>query len=179
MPRLFAVLALSFFMVGCEALWEEDDSDLPLPTTAKDGDFAPVAASTPAKVADVQKEPASPVMEVAQPSESETKFSWEAPAPVAPAAVIAPVVEAPKDPSKACIIEVRENLGLVAFVRSERPAVKSLLQLIKEGKVMVVEVASVNGTQVVANILPGQKNGPRLTATDIVAVVPQGSISGQ
>ena len=174
MSRLFAVLSLSFLMVGCEALWEDDETDFP------GSDAAPVAVNAPA----VESAPTSTAAPVAVPekatdtAESGPKFSWEAPA-AAPVAVLPPVAEAPKDPAKARIIEVRESLGLVAFVRSERPAIKSLLQLIKEGKVMVVEVVSVNGTQVVANILPGQKNAPSLMESDIVGVASQGSITGQ
>ncbi len=174
MSRLFAVLSLSFLMVGCEAIWEEDAADFPDSSAAPVVVNAPAVESAPspavAPVAAVEKAPA--------PAESGAKFSWEAPA-AAPVAVLPPVAEAPKDPTKARIIEVRESLGLIAFVRSDRPSIKSLLQLIKEGKVMVVEVVSVNGTQVVANILPGQKNAPSLLESDIVGVASQGSIGGQ
>ncbi len=169
MSRLFAVLTLSFFLVGCEALWEDDASDLPAPEATPAAVSMPAADATPAPVA-------APVVE--SEKAAGPKFSWEAPA-AAPVAVIAPAVEAPKDSSKARITEIRESLGLVAFVRSEAPALKSLLQLIKEGKVLVVEVVSVKGTQVVANILPGQKNGAQLSESDIVGVAPQGAIGGQ
>jgi len=173
MSRLFAVLSLSFLMVGCEALWEDDLADTP------GTDAAPVAVSTPAPESAQPAAPApvAPSEAAAAPiaaSESGPKFSWDAPAPVS-APVIAPVVEAPKDPAKVRIIEIRESLGLVAFVRAQAPAVKSVFQLIKDGKVLVVEVASVNGTQVVANILPGQKNGAQLFESDVVAASSLGS----
>jgi hypothetical protein len=173
MSRRFAVLSLSFLMVGCEALWEEDLADTP------GSEAAPVAVSAPA----VESVPAPVVASVVAAApiatgEARAKFSWDAPAPVS-APVVAPVVEAPRDPSSVRIIEIRESLGLVAFVRSEAPAVKSVFQLIKDGKVLVVEVASVNGTQVVANILPGQKNGAQLFESDVVAASALGSAVGR
>ncbi len=177
MSRLFAVLTLSFFLVGCEALWEDDTTDMPAPEGAPAAVSTPASDAAPAPVAATAVESEKAPAPVATPAAG-PKFSWEAPA-VAPVAVIAPAVEAPKDPSKARITEIRESLGLVAFVRSEAPALKSLLQLIKEGKVLVVEVVSVKGTQVVANILPGQKNGAQLSESDIVGVAPQGVIGGQ
>ncbi len=160
MSRLLTVLSLSFLMVGCEALWEDDLADTP------GTDAAPVAVSSPAPES-AQSSAQAPVV-----------ASEKSVAPIAAnesAPVIAPVVEAPKDPSKVRIIEIRESLGLVAFVRSESPALKSVFQLVKDGKVLVVEVASVNGTQVVANILPGQKNGAQLFESDVVAASAQGS----
>ena len=173
MSRLLTVLSLSFLMVGCEALWEDNLADTP------GTDAAPVAVSSPAPES-AQSSAQAPVVASEKSvapiaaNESAPKLSWEAPAP-ASAPVIAPVVEAPKDPSKVRIIEIRESLGLVAFVRSESPALKSVFQLVKDGKVLVVEVASVNGTQVVANILPGQKNGAQLFESDVVAASAQGS----
>ncbi len=160
MSRLFAVLSLSFLMVGCEALWEDDESDMP------GLDAVPVAVTAPA-IESASSSTAAP--------DAAAKPALEAPA----VAVLPPAAEAPRDPAKARVIEVRESLGLIAFVRSSRPAIKSLLQLIKEGKVLVVEVVSVNGTQVVANILPGQKNAPALLESDIVGVASQGPVGGQ
>ena len=171
MSRLLSVLFLSIFLVGCEALWEDDVTELPTPESAPVAVTAPATSESASASASVN-EPDKVVVTESAPVAAEAsgpKFSWEAPA--APAStVIAPTLEAPKDPAKARITEIRESLGLVAFVRSEAPAVKSLLQLSKEGKVLVVEVASVKGTQVVANILPGQKNAAQLSESDTVGV---------
>ncbi len=87
------------------------------------------------------------------------RFSWEKEgAPVA----------AVEDASKARIISVREDLGLIAFARTEKPEVKTHLRLEKEGKSLEVEVIKTDDQQIVVGIVPNQQNALRFTAGEVV-----------
>ena len=105
------------------------------------------------------------------PVTSETKFSWEngTASTVASATVN---IEAPKDSTKARILEIREGSGLIALAMIEKPAVKAHLQIIKDNKVLLVDVASVNEAQVVVNIIPNQLKRPELIVGDEVVCTP-------
>ncbi|MCX6919913.1 MAG: hypothetical protein NTX20_01115 [Verrucomicrobia bacterium] len=86
-------------------------------------------------------------------------FSWEKEgAPVA----------AVEDASKARIVSVREDLGLIAFARTEKPEVKTHLRLEKEGKSLEVEVIKTDDQQVVVGIVPNQSNAVKFTVGEVV-----------
>ena len=86
-------------------------------------------------------------------------FSWEKEgAPVA----------AVEDATKARIISVREDLGLIAFARNEKPEVKTHLRLEKEGKSLEVEVIKTDDQQIVVGIVPNQQNALRFTVGEVV-----------
>ena len=103
---------------------------------------------------------------------SDTKFSWEKSNNGNASA--APVVnlEAPKDVTKARILEIREGSGLIALAMVEKPAVHAHLQIIKDNKVLLVDVASTNETQVVVNVIPNQLKRPELIIGDEVLCTP-------
>jgi hypothetical protein len=102
---------------------------------------------------------------------SDAKFSWEKPTSGnsdAPSASL----EAPKDTTKARILEIREGSGLIALAMAEKPAVHAHLQIIKDNKVLLVDVASTNETQVVVNVIPNQLKRPELIVGDEVLCTP-------
>jgi hypothetical protein len=102
---------------------------------------------------------------------SDAKFSWEKSTnsdATAPSANL----EAPKDTTKARIIEIREGSGLIALAMAEKPAVHAHLQIIKDNKILLVDVASTNETQVVVNVIPNQLKRPELMVGDEVLCTP-------
>jgi hypothetical protein len=102
---------------------------------------------------------------------SDAKFSWEKSTSgnvAAPAANL----EAPKDTTKARILEIREGSGLIALAMAEKPAVHAHLQIIKDNKILLVDVASTNETQVVVNVIPNQLKRPELIVGDEVLCTP-------
>lgn len=115
------------------------------------------------------EQPAEPV---AVTSSAEVKFSWENGSTSATTATAAVNLEAPKDATKARILEIRDDSGLLAIAQVEKPAVKSRLQIIKDNKVLLVEVASVNEAQIVVNIVPHQLKRPELYIGDEVICTP-------
>lgn len=102
---------------------------------------------------------------------AEAKFSWENSDGVNSSAP-AVAIEAPKDTTKARIVEIREGSGLIALVMAEKPAVHAHLQIIKDNKVLLVDVASTNEKQVVVNIIPNQLKRPELLVGDEVVCTP-------
>ncbi len=103
---------------------------------------------------------------------SDTKFSWEKSSSDSASAAPAANLEAPKDVTKARIVEIREGSGLIALAMAEKPAVHAHLQIIKDNKILLVDVASINETQVVVNIIPNQLKRPELIVGDEVLCTP-------
>ena len=161
MQRTLLILSTSFLLVACEGLKSPWSS-----TSSPEGTAAPaVATDAPAVATDA---PASvdgaPVVT--------TRFSWEkelaageTAKPVAPKET---VVEAPKDAGKARVISVREDAGLVALARSEKPEPKSRLQLVKDGKAILVEVIRSDDKMIIVGIIPNQDKAPKLVPGDVV-----------
>ena len=109
---------------------------------------------------------------VSSPVGSDAKFSWENSTSENAAASPAVNVEAPKDTTKARILEIREASGLIALAMAEKPAVRAHLQIIKDNKVLLVDVASTNENQVVVNVIPNQLKRPELIVGDEVTCTP-------
>ena len=103
---------------------------------------------------------------------SDTKFSWEKSSSDSASAAPAANLEAPKDVTKARIVEIREGSGLIALAMAEKPAVHAHLQIIKDNKILLVDVASTNETQVVVNVIPNQLKRPELIVGDEVLCTP-------
>ena len=62
------------------------------------------------------------------------------------------------------------QLGLISLLRSDKPDVKARLQLVKDGKALLVEVVKVSDkNEIIANIIPNQEKAPKLAAGDEVA----------
>ena len=103
---------------------------------------------------------------------SDTKFSWEKSSSDSASAAPAANLEAPKDVTKARVLEIREGSGLIALAMAEKPAVHAHLQIIKDNKILLVDVASTNETQVVVNVIPNQLKRPELIIGDEVLCTP-------
>jgi hypothetical protein len=153
MQRSLLIVSTSFLLVACEGMkspWSSTSS--------------PEAASAP--VAAVAATPA------ADGTVAATRFSWEKDLPAGesakPAAPKDNGVEAPKDAGKARVISIREDAGLIALARSEKPEPKSRLQLVKDGKAILVEVVKVDDKMIVAGIIPNQDKAPKLAPGDEV-----------
>ncbi len=102
----------------------------------------------------------------------DTKFSWEKSTSDQASADSASHLEAPADVTKARILEIREGSGLIALAMAEKPAVHAHLQIIKDNKILLVDVASTNETQVVVNVIPNQLKRPELIVGDEVICTP-------
>ena len=87
--------------------------------------------------------------------------------------------EAPMDTTKARILEIREGSGLIALAMAEKPAVRSYLQIIKDNKVLLVDVASTSEAQVVVNVIPNQLKRPELIVGDEVTCTPAAAPAAQ
>jgi hypothetical protein len=159
MQRFLVILSASFLLTACEDFSDDYDSA----DIFEDTGHEMVAESKPAKKS--MKAVDSDSYGVA------TRFSWESRSAAksargASADVVA--VEPPKESDKAIVIGIREADGLVSLARSEKPELYTRLQLVKEGKLLLVEVISVSDTQIVANILPNQMKSAHLMAGDLV-----------
>jgi hypothetical protein len=87
------------------------------------------------------------------------RFSWQKDAPAAAA-----------DNTRASVIAVRADLGLVELSRTEKENPKTRLQLTKGGKNIVVEVIKADEKSTVTGIVAGPGNAPELKAGDEVSV---------
>jgi hypothetical protein len=103
---------------------------------------------------------------------SDIKFSWEKSSSGNSTATPSVNLEAPKDTTKARVLEIREGSGLIALAMAEKPAVHAHLQIIKDNKVLLVDVASTNEAQVVVNVIPNQLKRPELIIGDEVICTP-------
>ena len=153
MQRSLLILSASFLLVACEGLKSPWSS-----TSSPEG--STIANVTPA----APNADGTPV--------STTRFSWEKDLPAGETAKpVAPketVIEPPKDAGKARVISVREDAGLVALARSEKPDPKSRLQLVKDGKAILVEVVRSDDKMIVVGIIPNQDKAPKLVPGDEV-----------
>lgn len=159
MQRILVILSASFLLTACE-----DFSD--------DYDSADIFEDTGHEMV-AEKKPAPKPKKAVESADYSvaTRFSWESKSAAKSsrgASVEMVAVEPPKESDKAIVIAIRESEGLVALARSEKPELFTRLQLIKEGKILLVEVISVNETQIVANILPNQLKSAHLMAGDLV-----------
>ncbi len=159
MQRSLLILSVSFLLVACEGMKSPWSS-----TSAPDG--TTIATVTPAA-------PVAPVdAGVEGAPVTNTRYSWEKDLPAGgaakPAAPKETVIEPPKDAGKARVISVREDAGLVALARSEKPEPKSRLQLVKDGKAILVEVIRADDKMIVVGIIPNQDKAPKLAPGDEV-----------
>ena len=119
------------------------------------------------------------VVATSAPAAADTKFSWENSTNGNASAAPAVNLEAPKDTTKARILEIREGSGLIALAMAEKPTVHAHLQIIKDNKVLLVDVASTNETQVVVNVIPNQLKRPELIVGDEVLCTPAAAPAAQ
>jgi hypothetical protein len=156
MQRSLLLLSASFFLVACEGLKSPWSS-----TSAPEGKTIATVAPTAPEAA---REDGAPV--------TNARYSWEKDLPAgATAKPVGPketVIEPPKEADKARVISVREDAGLVALARSEKPEPKSRLQLVKDGKAILVEVIRSDDKMIVVGIIPNQDKAPKLVPGDEV-----------
>ena len=154
MQRSLLLLSASFLLVACEGLKSPWSS-----TSAPEGKT--IATVAPTASSAVEGAPAT-----------NTRYSWEKDLPAGETAkpVVAKetVIEPPKDAGRARVITVREDAGLVALARSEKPEPKSRLQLVKDGKAILVEVIRSEDKMIVVGIIPNQDKAPKLVPGDEV-----------
>lgn len=153
MQRSLLLLSASFLLVACEGLKSPWSS-----TSAPEGKTIASVAPTATGVE------GAPV--------TNARYSWEKDLPAGETAkpVVAKetVIEPPKDAGRARVITVREDAGLVALARSEKPEPKSRLQLVKDGKAILVEVIRSDDKMIVVGIIPNQDKAPKLVPGDEV-----------
>jgi hypothetical protein len=154
MQRSLLLLSASFLLVACEGLKSPWSS-----TSAPEGKT--IATVAPTAASGVEGAPVT-----------NARYSWEKDLPAGETAkpVVAKevVVEPPKDAGRARVITVREDAGLVALARSEKPEPKSRLQLVKDGKAILVEVIRSDDKMIVVGIIPNQDKAPKLVPGDEV-----------
>ena len=154
MQRSLLLLSASFLLVACEGLKSPWSS-----TSAPEGKT--IATVAPTASTGVEGAPVT-----------NTRYSWEKDLPAGETAkpVVAKetVIEPPKDAGRARVITVREDAGLVALARSEKPEPKSRLQLVKDGKAILVEVIRSDDKMIVVGIIPNQDKAPKLVPGDEV-----------
>lgn len=119
--------------------------------------------SARAPVATPESEPgfvAAPAADPASTSASGTpKYSWQSKKEgAAEAAVAKPATGAPSDETKARILALRPEHGLIGFARKEKPDDGSFLQLTKteQGKALLVRVIRSDADMTIADIVAGQ-----------------------
>jgi hypothetical protein len=154
MQRTLLLLSASFLLVACEGIKSPWSS-----TSAPEGKT--IATASASASSGVEGAPVT-----------NTRYSWEKDLPAGETAKpVVPketVIEPPKDAGKARVITVREDAGLVALARSEKPDPKSRLQLVKDGKAILVEVIRSDDKMIVVGIIPNQDKAPKLVPGDEV-----------
>lgn len=101
-----------------------------------------------------------------------TKYSWQAKKDGEVAAETKkPATGAPSDETKARILALRPESGMLAFARKEKPEDGSFLQLTKQDKALLIRVLRSDDTMTVADIVSGQDPAktPALEVGDEVA----------
>ncbi len=159
-----ALLTAALFLTACSSRspWAGGSAKAPVPTPE---DSKPVAEA----VANVETPVAAPAPAPAEANEATPapvtptlgrKYSWQAKSAEVPTdtgvAVAKPATGAPNDETKARILAVRLDQGLIAFVRKEKPDAGTFLQLTKADKALLVRVIRSDDNSSIADIIAGQ-----------------------
>jgi hypothetical protein len=153
-----AILTAALFLAACSTRspWSGGSAKAPVPTPE---DVQPAAEA----VANVETPaPAEPTEATAAPTApvSGRKYSWQAKSAEVPAEASVVVAQAatgaPNDETKARILAVRLEQGLIAFVRKEKPDAGTFLQLTKADKALLVRVIRSDDNSSIADIVSGQ-----------------------
>jgi hypothetical protein len=157
-----ALLTAAFFLTACSSRspWAGGSAKAPVPTPedakpaveAVANAEAPVAAPAPAEANEAAPAPVAPTLG--------RKYSWQAKSAEVPTdagvAVAKPATGAPNDETKARILAVRLDQGLIAFIRKEKPDAGTFLQLTKADKALLVRVIRSDDNSSIADIIAGQ-----------------------
>ena len=160
-----AFLAAALFLTACSSRspWAGGSAKAPVPTPED-------AKPAPEAVANAEVTPAAPTPAPAEATEAAPapntpvlgrKYSWQAksaePAVESGTTVAAkPATGAPNDETKARILAVRLDQGLIAFIRKEKPDAGTFLQLTKGDKALLVRVIRSDDNSSIADIIAGQ-----------------------
>lgn len=117
--------------------------------------------SAKAPVATPESEPAAVAAPAAQGSTSApgaAKYSWQANKEATTEAAAKPLTGAPNDETKARILAIRPEQGLIGFTRKEKPDDGAFLQLTKtdQGKALLIRVIRSGDDMTIADIVSGQ-----------------------
>lgn len=146
MHRIALLLAVAA-LAGCSARSPWAGGSAKAPVATPESEPAAVAPAAPEVVADGGAAPAA----------TGGKYSWQAKKEAAaenPQAV--PATGAPNDETKARILALRLDHGLIAFTRKEKPEEGAFLQLTKGDKALLIRVIRSDDTMTTADIIAGQ-----------------------
>lgn len=162
-----ALLAAALALAACSARspWAGGSAKAPVVTPETE---APAVTATPA--VETTENAAAPA--AAPATAGAAKYSWQA-KKEGEVAVESKKIETgpPSDETKARILAVRTESGLLAFARKEKADDGSFLQLTKGDKALLVRVLRSDDTMTVADIVSGQDPAktPTLEKGDEVA----------
>ena len=142
-----ALLAAAIALAACSARspWAGGSAKPPVSTPETE---APAVAAAPAASGENAAAPAAP---------GAAKYSWQAKKEgEATDEAKKPSTGAPSDETKARILALRPESGMLAFARKEKPDDGSFLQLTKGDKALLIRVLRSDDTMTVADIPAGQ-----------------------
>lgn len=170
MQRIALFLA-ALTLVACSSRspWAGGSAKAPVATPESE----PAAAVTPAATTEAGAATAAPV--------GATKYSWQVKKEGAEEAAVQPATGAPNDETKARILALRLDHGLLAFVRKEKPEEGSFLQLTKGDKALLVRVVRSDDTMTTVDVIAGQDPAktPTLEVGDEVLCGPPSDLPPQ
>lgn len=144
-----ALLLAAFALAACSSRspWAGGSAKAPVETPES------IPAPAPAVAAQEGGAPVAP----AAPAAGTSKYSWQAKKDAeSETTTTKPATGAPADETKARILALRPEAGLLAFVRKEKPEEGAFLQLTKGEKALLVRVVRSDDTMTTADIIAGQ-----------------------
>lgn len=135
MKKTLTALALAALLTGCAS----DNANTPRRARG------PKPAKQPTAVAPISYEKGTYSWDAAPPSNSVAQLS------------------APEDSSRAVVSAIRGDQGLIALLRSEKPAPGSKFVLIKDEKALLITIVEVDGDTIIAAIPANQANIPSIS----------------
>lgn len=160
-----ALLAAALALAACSARSPWAGGSAKAPVATPESAPLPVAAPAP-EAAATEPQPGAPV------AGTGAKYSWQvAKKEAAAEAVAKPATGAPADETKARILALRPEHGLIGFIRKEKPDDGAFLQLTKNDKALLVRVIRSDADMTTADIIAGQDPAktPLLEVGDEVA----------
>lgn len=161
--------ALALAACSSRSPWAGGSAKAPVATP--ESETVAVAPAAPTEEGAVA--PAAPV--------GATKYSWQAKKETEAEAAVQPATGAPNDETKARILALRLDHGLLAFVRKEKPDEGSFLQLTKGDKALLIRVVRSDDTMTTADVIAGQDPAktPTLEVGDEVLCGPPSDLPPQ
>jgi len=170
MQRIALVLtALALAACSSRSPWAGGSAKAPVATPESEPS---TVAATPA---------ATPAEGAAAAPAGATKYSWQAKKDESAEAAAKPDTGAPNDETKARILALRLDHGLLAFARKDKPDEGSFLQLTKGDKALLVRVVRSDDVMTTADVIAGQDPAktPTLEVGDEVLCGPPSDLPPQ